>query len=102
MVARANADSIRDLIQFLDPMSASARITARLLASEPELMHQDKVLEHMFVHLENHPNIGSFFLALKNGAIRLTYLVLSNQFHLETLAPVVNSFCHPATNSVGV
>lgn len=70
LVARANADSIRDLIQFLDPISASARITARLLASEPALMHQDKVLEHMFVHLENHPNIGSFFLALKNGAFR--------------------------------
>jgi len=32
----------------------------------------------------------------------LTCLVLSDQFHLETLAPVINSFCHPATNSVGV
>ncbi|WP_216233871.1 cupin domain-containing protein [Polynucleobacter sp. AP-Reno-20A-A9] len=32
----------------------------------------------------------------------VTCLVLSDQFHLETLAPVINSFCHPATNSVGV
>ena len=32
----------------------------------------------------------------------LTCLVLSDQFHLETLAPVINSFCHPATNSDGV
>ena len=34
--------------------------------------------------------------------LRVTCLVLSDQFHLETLAPVINSFCHPATNSVGV
>jgi hypothetical protein len=32
----------------------------------------------------------------------VTCLVLSDQFHLETLAPVINSFCHPATNSDGV
>lgn len=37
------------------------------------------------------------------GHIRLlTCLVLSDQFHLETLAAVINSFCHPVTNSVGV
>ena len=33
---------------------------------------------------------------------RVTCLVISDQFHLETLAPVINSFCHPATNSDGV
>ena len=32
----------------------------------------------------------------------VTCLVLSDQFHLETLAPVINFFCHPATNSAGV
>jgi len=34
--------------------------------------------------------------------VEMTCLVLSDQFHLETLAPVINSFCHPATNSAGV
>jgi len=32
----------------------------------------------------------------------LTCLVLSDHVYLETLAPIINSLCHPATNSVGV
>ena len=38
----------------------------------------------------------------RRSELVLTCLVLSDQFHLETLAPVINSFCHPATNSDGV
>jgi hypothetical protein len=41
-------------------------------------------------------------LGISAATFYLTCLVLSDQFHLETLAPVINSFCHPATNSVGV
>ncbi|WP_216124543.1 type I restriction-modification system subunit M N-terminal domain-containing protein [Polynucleobacter sp. es-GGE-1] len=40
--------------------------------------------------------------ALAADLAGMTCLVLSDQSHLETLAPVINSFCHPATNSVGV
>ena len=39
---------------------------------------------------------------IHKGKDFVTCLVLSDQFHLETLAPVINSFCHPATNSDGV
>ena len=41
-------------------------------------------------------------IVLCDSLMSVTCLVLSGQLHLETLAPVINSFCHPATNSVGV
>ena len=50
------------------------------------------------VALSNHREIVSFYDTL----LDVTCLVFSSQFHLETLAPVVDSDFHCDTNSSGV
>ncbi|MBU3555424.1 adenylate/guanylate cyclase domain-containing protein [Polynucleobacter sp. UB-Piko-W3] len=70
LVTRANDESIHNLIDFLDPIADAARVTSRLVASNPELINQDKIAEHIIVNLENNPNIVSYFLASKEGSFR--------------------------------
>ena len=63
LVTRANNESIHNLIDFLDPIADAARVTAKLVNSNPELINQDKIADHIIVNLENNPNIVSYFLA---------------------------------------
>ena len=51
----------------------------------------------MQLHL-NCNSLGGFYKAFK----ALTCLVFSSQFHLETLAPLVDLFFHSDMNSAGV
>jgi cell shape-determining protein MreC len=46
LVTRANDESIHNLIDFLDPIADAARVTAKLVNSNPELINQDKIADH--------------------------------------------------------
>ena len=70
LVTRANNESIHNLIDFLDPIADAARVTAKLVNSNPELINQDKIADHIIVNLENNPNIVSYFLASREGSFR--------------------------------
>ena len=70
LVSRANENSIRDLINFIEPISSAVRVTSKLIASNPELINQDKIAEHSMVNLENNPNIVSYFIASEEGSMR--------------------------------
>ena len=70
LVTRANDESIHSLIEFLDPITDATRVTAKLVSSNPELINQDKISEHIIVNLENNPNLVSYFLASREGSFR--------------------------------
>ena len=70
LVTRANDESIHSLIEFLDPITDATRVTAKLVSSNPELINEDKISEHIIVNLENNPNIVSYFLASREGSFR--------------------------------
>ena len=70
LVIRANEESIHNLIEFLDPIADAARVTSKLIASNPDLINQDRIAEHILVNLENNPNVVSYFLASKEGSFR--------------------------------
>jgi adenylate cyclase len=70
LVTRANNESIHSLIEFLDPIADAVRVTAKLVTTNPDLINQDKIYEHIIVNLENNPNIVSYFLASRDGSFR--------------------------------
>jgi adenylate cyclase len=70
LVSRANENSIRDLINFIGPISSAVRVTSKLIAANPDLINQDKLAEHSMVNLENNPNIVSYFVASEEGSMR--------------------------------
>ncbi len=70
LVVRNNEESIRNLIEFLDPIADSVRVSSRLIAANPELINQEKIAEHLLVNLENNPNIVSYFVTSKDGSFR--------------------------------
>lgn len=70
LVVRANEESIHSLIEFLDPIVDAVRVTSKMVASNPELINQDRIAEHNIVNLENNSNVVSYFLSSKEGSFR--------------------------------
>ncbi|MCE7505501.1 adenylate/guanylate cyclase domain-containing protein [Polynucleobacter sp. IMCC30063] len=70
LVVRANEESIHSLIEFLDPIVDAVRVTSKMVASNPELINQEKITEHSIVNLENNLNVVSYFLSSKDGSFR--------------------------------
>ena len=70
LVVRANEESIHSLIEFLDPIVDAVRVTSKMVASNPDLINQDKIAEHNIVNLENNSNVVSYYLTSKEGSFR--------------------------------
>jgi adenylate cyclase len=70
LIIRANEDSVRNLITFIDPIADSVRTTSKLVALNPDLMNQEKVMEHLALSLENNPDLISYFLSSGEGSFR--------------------------------